>query len=229
MNLSRSVGIAVVVAAGTLSALGCKKHRKTDEDTTQDQEPAAAAAPADTGATAAAPAATGTAEAAPVAVPEPPADQAETQGVAPSPHHSWVHGYWHWAGGRYVWQAGYWGDNEVATTVAPPPLRTEVVTAAPGAAYFYAPGYWRWGGTSYLWAPGHWARRRDGYVYTHPYWESVNGRWYRRGWGWERHDAAWDRRYVGWEHRGDVWVHRGYVHEWDHRWDHEHWGRHRRF
>lgn len=227
MNINRSVLAATLaMVVGSSGVAGCKKH-KTSSAEDQTQESPATSQPA-------APAATQDPTPAPSAKgedvnmtpqPVPPADQAETQPAAPSPKHTWVKGYWHWANNAYAWHAGYWSDPEVAVNVAPPALRVEHVGPAPGAGYFYAPGYWRWGGTSYLWAPGHYALRRDGWAYAHPHYEVVGGRYYQRGFGWERRDAGWDRRYHGWEHRGDVWVHRGYAREWDHRVQHESWGR----
>ena len=159
-------------------------------------------------------------------LPEPPADQAEVQGPAPSPKHVWVNGYWHWAGRKYAWTPGYWEDPDLGAPSAPPALRVEVPGVAPSANHFYAPGYWRWSGRDYLWAPGHWAMRRAGFEYTHPHFEIVGGRWLRRGWGWERHDAGWARRYNGWDHHGDVWVHHGEAAEWTRRGTHEGWGGH---
>ena len=38
----------------------------------------------------------------------PPPPQAEVQGNPPTPDQHWVPGYWHWAGNRYLWNAGRW-------------------------------------------------------------------------------------------------------------------------
>ncbi len=150
----------------------------------------------------------------------------EVQGPAPSPKHTWVAGYWHWAHGKYAWFPGYWQDPNLAAPSAPPALRVEVPGIAPSANHFYAPGYWRWGGREWGWAPGHWALRRAGFAYTHPYYENVGGRFLRRGYGWERQDAAWHARYGGWEHpHGDVYIHHAEVGEWNRRGEREGWGR----
>ncbi|HEY2805452.1 MAG TPA: hypothetical protein VGI92_06285 [Gemmatimonadales bacterium] len=38
----------------------------------------------------------------------PPVAVVETYGVAPSPRHVWVAGYYRWEGGNYVWAPGHW-------------------------------------------------------------------------------------------------------------------------
>jgi hypothetical protein len=221
VKLKRSV-LAWVVAASLVGAAGCKPkdNATSDDNSSQAGEADTSQAP---------PAAPATQEP-PVndnkPLPTPPAEKTEEMGVAPSPHHSWVRGYWYWHNREYSWHPGYWADYDAPVTVAPPALRYEAPGVSPGAAYFWAPGYWRWVGTSYLWAPGHWAFRRDGWAYTHPYWERVGGRWYRRGWGWERRDAAWEHRYGGWRVHGDVWVHTRHSGDFERRGHVEGWGRH---
>ena len=158
--------------------------------------------------------------------PAPPADQQEVTGPAPSPHHTWVQGYWYWHGGRHLWYAGHWDDSEAAPTQAPPPLRYEAAGVAPAADYFYAPGYWRWGGSNYLWAPGHWAVRREGFAYAQPYWTFRGGRYYRAGWGYQRRDAAWNARFGGWRTHGDVYIHPRYFNAYQQRGRVEGWGVH---
>jgi hypothetical protein len=233
VDLKRSVvATALMVAVGAAGAMGCKKARATSEDSSQQQDtpaPAQAApTPADTAAspgTTASPASTEDVSVT-TPLPTPPADQAENQGTPPSAKHIWVRGYWRWGGRAYAWVPGYWSDPDAVATTAPPAPQVERMGVAPGPAYFYAPGYWHWYGNRWTWAYGHWALRRDGWAYTHPYYEVVGGRWYRRGWGWERRDAAWDRRYNGWNHHGDVWVHRGHWDEWRARGTREGWYRH---
>jgi hypothetical protein len=38
----------------------------------------------------------------------PPAEQVEVIGVAPSPEHFWIKGYWMHRGGTWVWIGGHW-------------------------------------------------------------------------------------------------------------------------
>jgi hypothetical protein len=66
----------------------------------------------------------------------PPPLRTEVIGVAPSPRHVWVSGYWTW-NNRWVWQRGRW--------VMPPHH---------GARW--APGHWRSYRGGWAWAPGHW-------------------------------------------------------------------------
>ena len=140
-------------------------------------------------------------------LPAPPAEKTETMGKAPSPHHSWVHGFWYWDGRAYAWHAGYWDDDASFATVAPPALKVERAYVAPGAAFIYLPGYWHWAGKEYLWAPGHWAMKREGFAYTHPSYVEEKGHWMRRGFGWEKEDAAFKKRYdKGWDRQGEIWV-----------------------
>lgn len=40
----------------------------------------------------------------------PPAIRVEIIGVAPSPRHVWIEGYWRWDG-RWVWIPGYWVES----------------------------------------------------------------------------------------------------------------------
>ena len=176
IQLNRSV-LAMAIVVGALGAAGCKaKSTVASEDTSTTQAAPSPADPPTPGATeAAAPAGTEDAPST-TPLPEPPADQVEVRGTAPSPKHVWVHGYWHWAGGKYAWTPGYWEDPDLGAPSAPPALRVEVPGVAPGANHFYAPGYWRWSGREYLWAPGHWALRRAGFEYTHPHFEVVGGR-----------------------------------------------------
>jgi hypothetical protein len=222
MKLNASVLVAVAVMAGSVGAVGCKSRKATTEsaDPGATAEPAVAAPaasdPAPAAASATGPVGEGATEA---ALPTPPADKEEQAGAAPSEHHIWMPGYWHWdtVQTTYVWFPGYWFDRNVVATIAPPAPLVEVAGIAPGVGYFYAPGYWRWSGREYLWAPGHWTLRRDGFVYMHPNWEVVNGRWVARGYGWERRDAAWNARYRGWTGHGDVYV--PATVRWDSRWE----------
>jgi hypothetical protein len=36
----------------------------------------------------------------------------------PKPGATWVRGYWHWDGVRYVWQRGHWQDDSPASHAA---------------------------------------------------------------------------------------------------------------
>jgi hypothetical protein len=38
----------------------------------------------------------------------PPPPRVEVIGVAPTPGHVWVGGYWNWVGGRHEWVGGHW-------------------------------------------------------------------------------------------------------------------------
>ena len=160
----------------------------------------------------------------------PPADKVETEGKAPSPTHTWVHGYWHWAGKESTpGLPGYWEDANAFATVAPPALRVEHTPGmAPGAGYSFLPGYWHWGGKAYSWAPGHWGVKREGFAYTQPHIIEEKGHWVRQGFGWEREDAAWKKRYpvANWEKHGEVYVHKAAVAEFVKRGEHEGWAKH---
>jgi hypothetical protein len=213
---------ALVVVGFLLVAPGCKRSASSSAEDNGDQPtPADTAQAPPTPPPNAEPAST-------AAEPAPPTEKHEEPGVAPSPHHRWVEGYWYWRGGQHLWYGGHWDDADAAPTQAPPALRYEAPGASPGAAYFYAPGYWRWAGSQYAWAPGHWANRRDGYGYAHPYWTYRGGRYYRDGWGYQRRDAAWTARYGGWRAHGDVYVHPRYYNHYVERGRTEGWGRHYR-
>jgi len=72
---------------------------------------------------------------APVAVyAPPPAPVAAYVPVAPGPGYSWVGGYWHPAGARWAWHAGYWAR--------PPYARAYWVAPHYYGRRFYG-GYWR--------------------------------------------------------------------------------------
>lgn len=211
MNLHRCVlgGVAIAVS---LAAAGCpsneKPEHKEESKTVAAAQPTAAPTPAPTPAPTADQAAAAPAAADTTPLPAPPAEKVETMGTPPSPHHTWVHGYWHWAGKEYTWHAGYWEDQNAAPTMAPPALRVEHPGMAPGANYFYAPGYWHWTGKEYAWAPGHWTVKRDGYVYVHPTYVEEKGKWVRHGYGFEKQDDAVKKKYAtGWDHHGEVLVH----------------------
>ena len=150
-----------------------------------------------------------------VQLPEPPVDEVEVIPVAPSPHHVWIPGYWHWdfPTNVYLWQDGMWIDKTDFPHVAPLPEPFEAIGRAPGAGFFFAPGFWAWDGVDYAWLPGRWARHREGFFWVHPFYESIGGHWESRGWGFEKHDAAWDHAHEGWDHHGDLWCHPGYFHD----------------
>lgn len=67
----------------------------------------------------------------------PPAVRVEVRGVAPSPRHVWVGGYWRWNGSAHVWVAGGWKV---------PPRHGAV----------WIEGHWRGSRRGWYWAPGHW-------------------------------------------------------------------------
>jgi hypothetical protein len=150
----------------------------------------------------------------PIALPEPPADVVEEVGAAPSPHHVWYSGYWHYdfPTRTYLWQPGFWIDREGFPHVAPEPERFEASGRAPGVGFFYVPGFWWWH-EKYEWAPGHWLRRRQGFEYTHPHYENLHGRWESRGWGFEHRAPDFAHKHEGWDHRGDFWARPGYFHD----------------
>jgi len=66
----------------------------------------------------------------------PPQLREEVLGIAPSPLHVWVPGYWAWHD-RWVWIAGRW---------ALPPHRETV----------WIPGRWDRHAHDWVWRPGHW-------------------------------------------------------------------------
>ncbi|KAA0253527.1 MAG: hypothetical protein EDX89_14040 [Acidobacteria bacterium] len=68
----------------------------------------------------------------------PPAARVEVRGVAPSPRHVWVGGYWSWSGSAHVWVAGKWS--------LPPRGRARWVE-----------GHWKHVPAGWVWVPGHWA------------------------------------------------------------------------
>lgn len=215
MNIHRSVLGAVAVAL-SLAATACpaEKH-EAKEETKATAAPAPTPAPTPTPTAAASTAPTAAAADAPAPadttpLPAPPADKVETEGKPPSPHHAWVHGFWHWVGKEYVWHAGYWEDTTAVATLAPPALRVEHPGVAPNASYFWAPGYWHWTGKEYAWAPGHWTVKRAGYAYVHPTYVEEKGKWVRRGFGYEKEDDAWKKQHpvAEWEQHGDLWVHK---------------------
>ena len=82
----------------------------------------------------------------------PPAPHQEIVGLAPSPQHVWVDGYWAWQGGQHVGIRGRW--------LAPP---------APGHVWLRA-GWARQGG-HYVFVPGRWAPRgaRHKVRFLHPH------------------------------------------------------------
>ena len=197
MKLNRTMLVAVM-ALGSLGAVGCKH-----DATTADADQAAAvdqASPAVTTDDA------NLAVDATVEVPAPPALKDETRGPAPTEHHVWSPGYWHYDHVQtvYLWEPGYWQDRTIVAPVAPPPLRDETVEYryAPAGEYFWAPGSWRWTGVEYTWAPGYWAPRMEGWGWVRPYWVSYGGRWECHGWGWERRTAGWAWSRFDWSRRG---------------------------
>jgi hypothetical protein len=231
LNVYRSVCRTVLVAVAAAAALGttgCPAEEKHDkkEATNATAVPVPAPTPAPTAAATAAPTATTEAAVADAPAPVPPADKVEVEGKAPSAHHTWVHGYWHWDGHAYAWQPGAWEDETAFATTAPPALRVERPGVAPGAGYSFLPGYWHYTGKEYAWAPGHWSLARAGYAYTHPTYQNVGGHYVRQGFGWEKEDATWKKRYgTGWEKQGEVYVHKTEVTEFVKRGEKEGWAR----
>ena len=67
----------------------------------------------------------------------PPAARVEVRGVAPSPRHVWVGGYWRWNGSAHVWVAGGW--------YVPPRHRA-----------VWVDGHWRKVPGGWDWVSGHW-------------------------------------------------------------------------
>jgi hypothetical protein len=66
----------------------------------------------------------------------PPPPREEVIGVAPSPMHVWVPGYWAWHD-RWVWVAGHW-------------------TVPPHRGAVWVPGHWEQRGRGWVWVSGHW-------------------------------------------------------------------------
>jgi hypothetical protein len=67
----------------------------------------------------------------------PPAPIAEVRSAPPSATASWVSGYWHWEGARYVWIPGHWEN-------APPGSQWYAPKYSQNAdgRFFYEPGGW---------------------------------------------------------------------------------------
>jgi hypothetical protein len=230
MSFNRTTALTVAMVMASLGAAGC--NRASTPESVDPGVPADTAAPSAT---------TDDAKVTvqgEITVPAPPALKEEAPGVAPSDHHVWSPGYWHYDYVKtvYLWEPGYWQDRVIVAPFAPPPLREEIVEYryAPAGDYFWAPGYWRWTGASYSWAPGYWAPRMAGYGWVRPYWVSYGGRWECHAWGWERRGPgyAWAhddwsrpgfsfRDRVEWERRNrEGWAHREAT-EWDRR-EHDH-------
>jgi hypothetical protein len=73
-----------------------------------------------------------------VVVVQPPQPRAEVIiGVAPSPNHVWVGGYWHWNGSTHVWMGGGWHPRP-----------------RPGAVW--VEGRWEQRGTGWVRVEGRW-------------------------------------------------------------------------
>jgi hypothetical protein len=66
----------------------------------------------------------------------PPSPQVEVVGVAPSPLHVWIGGFWAWHG-RWVWEPGRWE------------LR-------PRGRVAWVAGHWDRHLNGWVWVPGHW-------------------------------------------------------------------------
>jgi hypothetical protein len=107
-------GLTVIIAASALGS-GCVVHERVVH------ERAAAPPPGEV-----------------VVSTEPPAPKHEVIGVAPSPHHVWVDGYWVRSHDRWIWVSG----------------RYEV-GPHPGAVW--VKGHWNPTDRGWVWVPGHWA------------------------------------------------------------------------
>jgi hypothetical protein len=124
-------------------------------------------------------------------VPAPPDPIVESPGPAPSADHHWVEGYWRWDASHYVWEPGYWVDEDDGAPYAPPAAPGEDPGYAPGDGYVFMGGYWRWNDGAYLWMGGHWAPLRNGFDYVRPRWErTASGRWSSRGGYWVPQSGA---------------------------------------
>jgi hypothetical protein len=67
----------------------------------------------------------------------PPPKREVIVGVAPSPNHVWIGGYWRWDGHAHVWVGGAWH----------PRPRTNAV---------WVEGRWERRGNGHVWIAGHW-------------------------------------------------------------------------
>ncbi len=68
----------------------------------------------------------------------PPAPMREDRPAPPTPHATWIAGYWHWNGMQYAWIPGHWE--------APPPGASWLapkVSTTPDGRFVYEPGEWR--------------------------------------------------------------------------------------
>ena len=67
----------------------------------------------------------------------PPEPRHEVIGVAPSPSHVWISGYWSYRNGRYVWVPGHYENR-------------------PHTASVWVAGHWDHTSRGWVWTPGHW-------------------------------------------------------------------------
>ena len=112
MKRERLQRLVILTAMGLLAG-GCYSHRVVVHET--------AAAPAGEV----------------VVTAEPPPVRHEVIGVAPSPRHVWVAGYWTHHHGRWVWVQGHY-----------------VVGPRTGAVW--VPGHWDRTDRGWVWTAGHW-------------------------------------------------------------------------
>ena len=69
---------------------------------------------------------------------EPPPLRHEVIGVAPSPRHVWVNGYWVRTNNRWAWVAGHYEER-------------------PREGVVWVKGHWDHTDRGWVWTPGHWA------------------------------------------------------------------------
>lgn len=78
----------------------------------------------------------------------PPPPRVERIPYQPGPGYVWVPGFWNWAGGRYVWHAGYWA-------------------VPPQTGHVWVPSGWVRHGRHYRYVPGRWST--PGHAHRHYY------------------------------------------------------------
>lgn len=151
----------------------------------------------------------------------PPPPRVEVQGVAPSPHHMWLPGYWQWNGRSHVWQAGHWAeppetgmvwdapkwenragkwaftDGRWHAGVAPPANVVYEPPSTPEVVVTTAPPppiveVRPAGPANGVWIPGYW------------HWSGTKHVWVGGRWSAPKTGMRWEPNH--WEHRGTQWA-----------------------
>jgi hypothetical protein len=147
----------------------------------------------------------------------PPPPQVEVQGVAPSPRHVWVPGFWQWNGSRHVWSRGHWSEPpQVGMTYEAPKWVQE------GGKYRFEDGRWQVAPTANVVVYEPPAAPQEALIETAPPAPIVevrpagpaNGVWIPGYWHWNgsRHSwvgGRWSAAKAGMRWEPDHWVRSG--------------------